>query len=87
MNYCSAVNIDFSPSDCHLRGKDLLGDYAGIASVRTMCSDEKSIGLVQDTGGSVQSVGATGAHELGHIFNMLHDDSGEFEIVLIMSYY
>ena len=63
---------------CHLRGKDLLGNAVGLAYVGTMCHDEDAVGLVEDTGGSVQSVGTTAAHELGHIFNMLHDDLGEF---------
>ena len=42
-----------------------------------MCSDLNSIGLVQDTRRSVESTGGITAHELGHIFNMNHDDDSE----------
>ena len=42
-----------------------------------MCSDLNSIGLVQDTRRSVASTGGITAHELGHIFNMNHDDGSE----------
>ena len=31
-------------------------------------------GVTQDGGRSLDSVISTAAHELGHIFNMLHDD-------------
>lgn len=40
-----------------------------------MCSKYVNIGLVEDRGGSIEAVGATAAHELGHIFNMVHDRS------------
>ena len=33
------------------------------------------MGLTEDRGRSVESTGAIAAHELGHIFNMNHDDS------------
>ena len=33
------------------------------------------MGITEDRGRSVESTGATAAHELGHIFNMHHDDS------------
>ena len=35
------------------------------------------MGVTQDTGHSEASVGAIAAHELGHMLNMEHDDSGE----------
>ena len=41
-----------------------------------MCRLRSSVGLTQDGGqGSVAGVASTAAHELGHIFNMLHDDN------------
>ena len=39
-----------------------------------MCSDTSSVGLTQDGGRSLTSTVSTAAHELGHIFNMGHDD-------------
>lgn len=45
----------------------------GFAYVGTMCSDTHSVGLTQDGGGSIASTSSTAAHELGHIFNMVHD--------------
>ena len=56
------------------RGIDLTGNVAGIAYIGTMCRSSTSVGLTQGGGGSIDSVGATAAHELGHIFNMRHDD-------------
>ena len=38
-----------------------------------MCTSFSN-GVTQDTRSSVASVGATAAHELGHIFDMEHDD-------------
>ncbi|XP_064381909.1 zinc metalloproteinase-disintegrin-like EoMP06 isoform X2 [Halichondria panicea] len=51
------------------------GNTVGIANVRGMCSRLRSVGLTEDRGRSVESTGAIAAHELGHIFNMDHDDS------------
>ena len=56
-------------------GIDLDGNTVGRAFTRTMCSDSNSIGITEDGGGSVEFVGSTAAHELGHIFNMDHDSS------------
>lgn len=54
---------------------NLLGSTVGLAFVGTMCSFRNSVGLTQDGGrGSVVGVASTAAHELGHIFNMQHDD-------------
>ena len=36
------------------------------------------MGLSQDGGRTLSSVGSTAAHELGHIFRMNHDDEREF---------
>lgn len=57
------------------RGIDLEGDTVGIAFLRTMCSDSDSVGVTQDGGKSLDKVGSTAAHELGHILNMEHDNS------------
>ena len=39
-----------------------------------MCNSLNAIGLTQDRSNSAEFVGGTAAHELGHIFNMNHDD-------------
>ncbi len=57
------------------RGIDLDGNTVGLANVRAMCSSTNSFGLTEDKGRSLESTGAIAAHELGHIFNMQHDDS------------
>jgi len=54
-------------------GIDLDGQTIGLAPVGAMCS-RISAGLTQDTGSSVASTASTATHELGHIFNMNHDD-------------
>ena len=64
-------------------GIDLDGQTIGLAPIGAMCS-RISAGLTQDTGTSVASVSSTAAHELGHIFNMNHDDApSEFISVLL----
>ena len=60
-------------------GVNLDGNTVGIAFIRTMCSDTASVGLSQDGARSLESIGSTAAHELGHIFNMNHDDGRELE--------
>ncbi|NXA56122.1 ATS4 metalloproteinase, partial [Nothocercus julius] len=44
----------------------------GMADVGTACNPARSCSIVEDDG--LQSA-FTAAHELGHVFNMLHDDS------------
>ena len=39
-----------------------------------MCTGRYSTGLVEDFSSSVSAVASVAAHELGHIFNMNHDD-------------
>ena len=63
-----------SLSPLHDRGIDIAGNTVGIAFVSTMCDSLRSVGLSQDRRSGVDSVGSTAAHELGHIFNMAHDD-------------
>ena len=57
------------------RGIDLDGTTVGIAFTRAMCSDSSSVGVTQDRGASLDVVGSIAAHELGHIFNMEHDNA------------
>ncbi|XP_042640715.1 A disintegrin and metalloproteinase with thrombospondin motifs 4-like [Tyto alba] len=56
--------------------QDLCGaatcDTLGMADVGTVCDPERSCAIVEDDG--LQSA-FTAAHELGHVFNMLHDNS------------
>ena len=56
------------------RGIDIDGSTVGIAYVGTMCRRPSSSGLSQDGGRSLNGVVTTAAHELGHIFNMNHDE-------------
>ena len=68
---------------------DLIGQTVGLAFLGTMCDCDVSIGLTQDGArGSVESVGATAAHELGHILNMGHDSSKKcYYLRVILLYY
>ena len=50
----------------------------GLANLGTMCNDHFSVGLSQDGRMSVEGVGSIAAHELGHLFNMEHDDGRAF---------
>ena len=72
----SKSRINYILSHVLHRGIDLDGGTVGIAFVRRMCSDTHSVGVTQDRGRAISSVGVTAAHELGHIFNMGHDDDG-----------
>ena len=55
----------------------------GVAFVGVMCRGRSSIGLSQDGGGSLEGVSSTVAHELGHIFNMNHDDGREYSATCV----
>ena len=66
----------------HCSGADLDGNTIGLAPIGAMCRGFISAGLTQDTGSSVASVASTAAHELGHIFNMGHDDGREYYALL-----
>ena len=50
----------------------------GIAFVGTMCNRRSSVGVTMDGGVSFNGVVSTAAHELGHIFNMRHDDGNNY---------
>lgn len=45
-----------------------------------MCSAFSSVGVVEDIGGVVASVGAILAHEMGHLLTMQHDTSKKYFI-------
>ena len=54
------------------------GPVAGVARIGGMCRGVQSVGVVEDGKRWFLGVLATiTAHELGHIFNMEHDDYGE----------
>lgn len=57
------------------------GNTVGVAFVGTMCRLMSSVGLSQDGGRSLSNVVATAAHELGHIFNMKHDDGNDLIMI------
>ena len=59
---------------CPDRGVNLRGNVVGLAFVGTMCSSRNSVGLTQDRQAPASRVAITASHELGHIFNMDHDD-------------
>lgn len=61
------------PPPPFIRGIDITGNTVGLAFVGTMCS-QSNTGLTQDGGRSLAATVTTAAHELGHIFNMNHDD-------------
>ena len=56
-----------------IRGISIDQPTVGIAYVSQMCSAYSSVGVIEDIGGAVTSVGAILAHELGHLFSMQHD--------------
>ena len=63
--------LSSSPSSS---GIDIDGGTVGIAFIGTMCNLRSSTGVSQDGGRNLAGVATTVAHELGHIFNMDHDD-------------
>ncbi|KAM6395312.1 A disintegrin and metalloproteinase with thrombospondin motifs 4 [Rhynochetos jubatus] len=84
-NFCQwqrGLNVPEEDSPLHFdtailfTRQDLCGastcDTLGMADVGTVCDPERSCAIVEDDG--LQSA-FTVAHELGHVFNMLHDDS------------
>ena len=58
---------------------ELNGSTVGLAFLMTMCNIPLSLGLTQDGGTSLARVTAIATHEVGHNFNMRHDD-GMYEV-------
>ena len=59
---------------CIYSGIELNGTTIGIAFTATLCEYlRSSVGVVQDGGGEMDQLISTTAHELGHIFAMIHD--------------
>ncbi len=61
-------------------GIDIDASTVGIARLGTMCNRFSSIGVSQDGIRQLGGVVTTVAHELGHIFNMDHDDGEMFNL-------
>ena len=53
------------------------GSVIGIVYLGTICSMPRSVSVSQDFNPSEVAVGALATHELGHNFDMFHDDSCE----------
>ncbi|XP_066953467.1 disintegrin and metalloproteinase domain-containing protein 19-like isoform X2 [Macrobrachium rosenbergii] len=53
---------------------------AGVASVGGMCSEDRSVNIIQDVSNDFPIVGLLLAHEMGHNFKMKHDgpEGGEY---------
>ncbi|XP_073473189.1 A disintegrin and metalloproteinase with thrombospondin motifs 1 [Aquarana catesbeiana] len=84
-NFCSWQKQHNPPSDRHAEHydtailftrQDLCGaqtcDTLGMADVGTVCDPSRSCSIIEDDG--LQAAFTT-AHELGHVFNMPHDDA------------
>ncbi|XP_019384327.1 PREDICTED: A disintegrin and metalloproteinase with thrombospondin motifs 1 [Crocodylus porosus] len=84
-NFCSWQKQHNPPSDRHAEHydtailftrQDLCGaktcDTLGMADVGTVCDPNRSCSIIEDDG--LQAAFTT-AHELGHVFNMPHDDA------------
>ena len=63
----------------------MTGNTVGFAFVGTMCSETHSVGLTEDGGRNPSSTASTAAHELGHIFNMMHDGKKLYCIPYILN--
>jgi len=50
------------------------GRTAGLAYVGTMCLQSYSVSVVEDGGAPLSNVISVASHEIGHNFNMEHDD-------------
>jgi len=65
--YCSGIELD-----------ELT---LGAAYVGGMCDKFHSVSFTQDGGNPLSVVTSTAAHEMGHNFNMRHDDGINTEII------
>ncbi len=64
------------------RGIDLDGTTIGIAFIQGMCTP-LSVGVTQDGGMPLATAITTATHEMGHNFNMRHDDEGNITILVV----
>ena len=62
------------------RGIEITGSVVGLGYIGTMCDKRLSVAYSQDGGRSLAAIGATAAHELGHNFNMVHDEGISFSL-------
>ena len=56
------------------RARHFRSNFIGFAYINTMCGP-LSVGIVKDSHISAVSTGSTLAHEIGHLFDVLHDNS------------
>lgn len=61
-------------------GTEIDGSIVGLAFIGTMCNQSYSAGVAQDGGAPLDRITTLAAHELGHVFNMRHDD-GKFIVL------
>ncbi len=64
------------------RGINLDGTTIGIAFIQGMCTP-LSVGVTQDGGMPLATAITTATHEMGHNFNMRHDDEGNITILVV----
>ena len=66
----------------YCRGINLNGSTVGRAFIGTMCNARSSLGLTEDGGTRpLATVIAIASHEVGHNFNMRHDDGMYFHMI------
>ena len=66
----------------YCRGVDLNGTTVGLAFIGTMCDERSSLGLTEDGGTRpLATVISIASHEVGHNFNMRHDDGMHASII------
>lgn len=63
-------------------GQNLNGSAVGAAFVRAMCDQRSSVSLTEDRSGLSAIIAGFAAHEIGHLFNMGHDMSECFGLVV-----
>ena len=74
VNFWINLLLIFCPFNSY-RGTDIGGATAGLASVGQMCNRAASVAYIEDHVNTALGIAvATAAHEMGHSFNMLHDD-------------
>ena len=74
MTLLFCVKISLLPYPFQNRGNDFINGTRGIAFINVMCSPG-SVAVVKDSHFTALSTGSILAHEIGHLFDMYHDDS------------